>query len=233
MINCRLLLQLMSAVGRVELDLTNRRVQRQSRGCIRMNLLAGVHIGTQCSSFSRARDILGGPPPLRSDAEPWGIASIVSEADLSSIRIHNLLARFIIGVFELCCRLGAIGSLENPDMSRMWLLPILRRMQPRPNVGVVITDFCHYGIRRENEPTTCMPIVTCPIIGKKCIGTKGVRSRTGERHNHLLGKTSSGVFRKVVAETYPRPLCQLWAGAIDHALGSRVVANMSLACQSN
>ena len=197
-----------------------------------MGLLAGVHLGTPCSSFSRARDIPGGPPPLRSDSEPWGRAAITSQADLMKIKIGNTLAQFSIGVFELCRRLGVIVSLENPELSRIWLLPSFHEMQSRPKVGIEITDFCQDGTKWRKR--TRILYANCDLsgIGKKCTGIKGICSRTGEKHQHLQGKTSSGVFRTLVAEPYPRPLCQRWARAIDNALASRVVGSMSLALQS-
>ena len=44
------------------------------RQWIKAGWIRGFHLGTPCESFTRARDIPPGPPPLRSDQQPLGLS---------------------------------------------------------------------------------------------------------------------------------------------------------------
>ena len=45
-------------------------------GWIRAGLVIAMHLGTPCTSLTRARDAPGGPPPLRSNELPWGLPNL-------------------------------------------------------------------------------------------------------------------------------------------------------------
>ena len=53
-----------------EYDLRPRSKRRVIGDWLRSGLLLGFHLGTPCESFTRAREIPPGPPPLRSDSRP-------------------------------------------------------------------------------------------------------------------------------------------------------------------
>jgi hypothetical protein len=76
-----------------ELDLTRRHFQQIVRGWLLAGQVTAVWLGTPCSSFSRARDRPGGPPPLRSNAFVLGLPSL-SEKDAQKVQLGNKLMRF-------------------------------------------------------------------------------------------------------------------------------------------
>eukprot|EP00972_Heterocapsa_arctica_P075071 11077880-Heterocapsa_arctica.AAC.1 len=52
-----------------------------------------MHLGTPCTSLSRARDAPGGPPQLRSNEFPWGLSGL-RPCDEQKVLVGNVLARF-------------------------------------------------------------------------------------------------------------------------------------------
>ncbi|CAK0797934.1 unnamed protein product, partial [Prorocentrum cordatum] len=59
-----------------EYDLTRQRAQRLVRGWVNNGLIAAAWLGAPCHSWSRARDIRPGPPPLRSDVHAMGLPDL-------------------------------------------------------------------------------------------------------------------------------------------------------------
>lgn len=59
-----------------EYDLTCRQNQKKILRWIQTGQVRAGHLGTPRNSFSRARDQLGGPPPLRSDKCPMGLPGL-------------------------------------------------------------------------------------------------------------------------------------------------------------
>lgn len=55
-----------------EYDLRSPSKRRMIRNWVRTGLVRAFHLGTPCESFSRARDVPPGPPPLRSNEFPFG-----------------------------------------------------------------------------------------------------------------------------------------------------------------
>ncbi|CAK0855346.1 unnamed protein product [Prorocentrum cordatum] len=76
-----------------EYDLTRQRAQRLVRGWVNNGLIAAVWLGTPCHSWSRARDIRPGPPPLRSDLHVMGLPDLAPR-DAEKVRIGNALMKF-------------------------------------------------------------------------------------------------------------------------------------------
>ena len=58
-----------------EVDLSNSEVMEKIRGEVEGDEWDGYHSGFPCGSFSRARWVPGGPPPVRSSQEMYGLAS--------------------------------------------------------------------------------------------------------------------------------------------------------------
>ncbi|CAK0874821.1 unnamed protein product, partial [Prorocentrum cordatum] len=103
-----------------EYDLTRQRAQRLVRGWVNNGLIAAVWLGTPCHSWSRARDIRPGPPPLRSDLHVMGLPDLAPR-DAEKVRIGNALMKFSASLFSLCQAVRVPVAIENPHMSRIWL----------------------------------------------------------------------------------------------------------------
>jgi len=128
----------------LENDLLSIRVQQKVQGWIRAGMIAAVWIGTPCNSFSRARDRPGGPPPLRSNECPKGLAEL-SEKDSRKVLEGNELARFSIAVFHECRSWKIAAVIENPHSSRLWCMPAFKHARSIRHVEFNWTDFCQDG----------------------------------------------------------------------------------------
>ena len=81
-----------------------------------------VHLGTPCTSWSRARRLDGrGPGPLRDDgAHLWGLSGL-SAADARKVVVGNRLLEVSMHLVQACIDAEVPWSLENPASSRLWL----------------------------------------------------------------------------------------------------------------
>eukprot|EP00959_Pyramimonas_sp_CCMP1952_P027572 579246-Pyramimonas_sp.AAC.1 len=62
-------------------------------GWLAGGLIIGFHVALPCQTYSRVRDRGGGPPPLRSDAWPWGLPNL-SAALQREVTLANNFTRF-------------------------------------------------------------------------------------------------------------------------------------------
>ena len=195
-------------------DLLSKQCQNMILGWIRSGLVVAVWLGTPCTSFSRARDVPPGPPPLRSDNQPYGLPGL-SAADQLKVRIGNELAWFSVRVLTLCASLRIAAALENPWTSRIWLFRGFRRLRRRWKL--LATDYCQDGMpwrKRTGLLSVCVDLTSAVRL---CVGPRGICSRTGERHVELRG-LDNGRFRTLLAEPYPRRLCTRLVSCFKDAL---------------
>ena len=122
-----------------EYDLTKRSNQHLLLNWVRSGLIVGAHLGLPCNSFSRARDQPGGPPPLRSDAQPLGLDNL-RPGDALKVQIGNCLLRFSVRFLVLCSLLFVSCTLENPARSRVWICPPMFHFLRRRAVQNVLTE---------------------------------------------------------------------------------------------
>jgi hypothetical protein len=174
-------------------DLLQPKVIRDLCQRLERNRTVYVHIGMDCSSFSVLR--IRSRTTSRSKLHPWGNASFPGESE-GNILITNMLKIF--------------WTLENPDSSRLWDLPPIKRLFKKRNVEIAILDMCQFGLK---DP------VSQDFYKKrtKFVGTLpglATMSRTcnGEhKHQHvedsimLSGKSTK---RSIVAGIYPRQFCE-------------------------
>ena len=69
--------------------------------------------GPPCETFTAARFLEGGPPPLRSFDEPCGLASN-SQKQWAQTSLGTELLRFMLEMLMYCALSGACGFLEHP-----------------------------------------------------------------------------------------------------------------------
>ena len=197
-----------------EYDLLSRKNQCKLVGWLRSGRLCGAHLGTPCSSFTRARDHRPGPPPLRSDAMPLGLPGLEPH-DQRNIRIGNAFMRFSARFLGLCANLHVPCTLENPLSSRLWLCPPVRRVLRRRFVSQHRCDYCMCGTPWKKPTLFVAAHVNLDILASlRCNSSKrGLCQRTGRPHVPLAGQTTQGRWLTQVAEPYPKPLCRILAVA--------------------
>ena len=99
-------------------DFTHKKSVALIIGWLSSSLVRGMHLATPCGSFSRARDVPPGPPPLRPNEQPLGLEGL-SLANQRLVDTGNVLMRNSARICSVATRLNAMWSLENPQRSRL------------------------------------------------------------------------------------------------------------------
>ena len=157
------------------------------------------HATPPCGTCSRARELPGGPPPLRNEAFPWGFEDLSSDQRArvdAANKIYVGLARFI----EALISRNILYSVENPRNSLLWELPVWEKILQ--SSFYVTFDACMYGGQRKTSKSLLTNVTTLKAMQQRCNGG----------HTHLpFGRTkvAPGKYAYATAEeaAYPRPLC--------------------------
>ena len=169
-----------------------------------------VHLGTPCNTFSSARKLDGGPPPLRSAQFPLGVPDL-SPANQDLVTLGNLfLARSVevaLAVFDA----GGNFSIENPLWSLLWQTPAMLELSRSARTLDMDFDQCAFGAPSV-KPTRLR--VSSELLA-------GVRQHCTGDHTHiqLRGKVwdarrNKVVYRTKLAQEYPHLLCAAMAVGI-------------------
>ncbi|CAE8591594.1 unnamed protein product [Polarella glacialis] len=213
-------------------DLTSIANQRFLRGLIIGNLVWGIHLGTPCSSFSRAQR--GRPPPIRSSQFPLGLSGL-SEKDAERVEIGNCLMSFSIGVLRLCHRLCIPCVIENPASSMLFLTQNAISVSSLSTYTEAITEFCMFGKPwRKSTKLIGVHIGLRKFDEYRCINKPaGVCKRTGCPHVVLSGKDPNQPeqFLTFTAQPCPRGFCAVLAQAFKNASSYIHAANMQQVIQ--
>ena len=211
-----------------EYDLRDPAKRRLIRGWILAGLILGVHLGTPCGSWSRARDIQPGPPRLRSDTHVLGLPDL-SASSQSAVEFGNQMMRFSVSLLLVAKRMQVPCSMENPSTSRIWLAPAVASLIRSRAWSFVNTDFCQWGAPwRKRTSFLAARLDLSPIV-KLCKRTQGCCSRSGRPHQVLEGRAPDGRFWTAIAEAYPSTLCSRLALLFDDAIVCRKASAMQSA----
>ena len=116
------------------------------------------HAAPPCGTCSRARELPGGPPPLRNEIYPWGFDDLSPDQRArvdAANKIYIGLAKFI----EFLILQGIFFAIENPENSLLWLLPIWATVFQ--HAFFVTFDACVYGGQRKTSKTF---LTNCPSV---------------------------------------------------------------------
>ena len=197
-----------------ELDLLRTATHRLILGWVRSGCIAGVFLGTQCSSWSRARH---GPPEsgwctIRSNTHIYGLPNF-KDGDKLKVDIGNEQLRLSCHIIRTCCTHNVPCMLENPLTSMMWKAPCLASLVRRDTAQSHVFDQCQYGTPwRKAILVVSWNCGHCLDIDKRCHGKKGICSRTCKPHIILTGVSKQ--HKKLwtaVAQEYPIKLARLFA----------------------
>ena len=187
-----------------EHDLTLRRLQNLVLGWVQGGAVKYLLAGFPCRSFSRARNIPGGPPALRSGDFIAGLPGL-RPADAANVLEGNGLLRFVVRLATCCLRMRVPAVLENPWTSWAWDMAAMSGLRRRRDVRLVRSDFCMWGMPWRKS--TGFLALYCDTTGieRTCCG-RPLCSRSGRPHIQLRG-SFQGTFLTHLAEPYPRTLC--------------------------
>ena len=120
-------------------------IMQKVRNWCSSGILALVHFGTPCTTFSRARKHGdGGPPPIRSDKHLYGIPGI-SPDDAEKVRLGTRFLDISLELADLVFQHKGAWSIENPASSMLWLMPqVLLFIAQHPHVRNQL-DMCQFG----------------------------------------------------------------------------------------
>ena len=204
----------------LEFNLINPIVHRLILGWLSSGCIAGVFLGTQCSSWSRARR---GPigtawGPLRSLAHIAGLPGLAPGCQ-KKVDIGNQQVKFTAHIIRSCIRYNIPCMLENPLTSMMWAAPSISRGMRAPSCEAYSLDQCQYGTRwKKATQVFSWCCGHANNLSRSCAGKRGICSKTGLPHIQLTGvsKTHKVLWTKV-AQTYPRSL--------GHAIASKLISS--------
>ncbi|CAL1156872.1 unnamed protein product [Cladocopium goreaui] len=117
-------------------DLVDYVVWRQLLEILALGIVFFLHRGTPCNTFTSARKEDGGPPPLRSAAQPLGLDALSLD---NANRQPGLFGQFFFleRAVQACFLVFSLGGdflIENPLLSLLWLTPQLTLLVRRGHV---------------------------------------------------------------------------------------------------
>ena len=211
-----------------EYDLRSPSKRRMIRNWIRTGAVRAFHLGTPCESFSRARDVPPGPPPLRSNECPLGLSDL-KPADVVKVMNGSLFMRFSASLLQLALLFNIAATMENPPCSRIWLRPPLKLLFRKIRVRWYVTHFCAWG-RPFKKPTGFLAVnltLHHLEVGRCHSSKRGICAFTNCKHVPLCGQDSEGRWLTKLAQPYPIRMCNALAKDFSDFEVSRIAENFS------
>ena len=191
-------------------DITDAKVQRHVEKLLREGYISYIHFGTPCCSFSQARKLDGGPPPLPSQAHLWGLP-MLSPADSERVQVGNLLLLVTTELAGVAHASKVWWSLENPASSWLWAMPPTQKVQQMSGAQQFIFDMCCYE-SVHMKPAAVMSTAPLASLVRRCDQT-----RRPHVHEPLVGQVEiqgQQFFKTKLAQVYPLALCRHWAAQV-------------------
>ena len=162
-----------------------------------------LHCGTPCNTFSAARKLDGGPPPLRSHEQPLGLPHLDPENEAMVFLGNLFLQRSCMACLAVYLH-GGDFSIENPEFSLMWSTPDIIELKRLTKAWLVDFDQCFFGAPSVKPTRLLVSHQGFDALHHRCPG--------GHRHEQLKGKVWSDffgrwVYRTKLAQVYPVALC--------------------------
>jgi hypothetical protein len=179
--------------------------------------ISSSHLGTPCQSMTWCRS-----PQLRSAKWPRGVPGL-SNSQQELVELGNSLLEFSVHYCTILYAHGGYFSIENPELSWLWLQPETIELYSLPGVSYVSLYYKSYGtpymkptlflhnspvLHRISTPTGPLKFSSGADVGK--IVLRGMCWWEGKR-----------VFRTHLAQPYPPDLAEHFGRLTSEALGLR------------
>ena len=190
-------------------DLTNADNQNFWRCAIRSGKVIGFVAGPPCESWSIARFRPGGPPPLRSQSQLWGLTGL-SFKQYMQIEAANLLLQTALFFASEALLVGACGVIEHPALidlhqvhsaPSIWQLPDIDAL--RLHSVVDLTSFKQGALGARSLKPTTMLTIRLPHFADTISASSAFDLA---RCIALEGHDDDGNFRTAAAKEYPEAL---------------------------
>ena len=182
--------------------------------------IIGIGGGPSCETWSAARLLDGGPAPVRSFRQPWGLPALNTRAH-HQLMIGAKLVRFLIQLLVVAAARGIMGFMEHPafpwwaaekEPCSIWSLDVVLELCKLECFQVATFDQCLWGCRAR-KPTTFLLLRMKPLY--RLLLSRGINGRCNHFRKHvaLQGRNFSGDFRTAIAKVYPmelnRAICEV------------------------
>ena len=174
-------------------DLRRRSTQKVVLSWIRSGRVRYVHLGTPCTVFSAAR---------------YGIRNFQRAQDREREGLE--FALFTAEVIETCNRYHVSWSLENPQRSKLFAVPLLSRQLQESHVRRFELDFCMYGEVYRKPTSIFTNLESLQALIRRCVHTKHQDILRGSERCFVGGKWTTAPKTKR-AGAYPYELVVQWA----------------------
>ena len=189
---------------------------------IKSGAIFGVGGGPPCETFTAARLLEGGPPPVRSFDEPDGLPTNTAR-QWKQTELGTILMQFMVEMCYWCARLGGCSFLEHPAFpvwarhqrpASTWASPVMSWMKRLRCTSFVTFDQCIFDCAAV-KPTTLM-LVRLPWLRSSIqrLGSGGRCPHSKGYHEALKGRCTDGSFKTAIAKIYPTAM----NSAIAHAI---------------
>ena len=210
-------------------DLLNRTVNQILRGWISGGVVRGMHLGTPCGSWSRARRGPAGSAwaPIRSSEHIWGLPNL-AQHDAQKVKVGNRTLRQSCQAIASCVKLGIPVSIENPVNSLLWQAPPMAQLLQHPSCRVVTLDQCAWQARwRKRTRIAAWNAGDLCHLHKLCSGSAQQCTFTGKPHILLSGRIpGSSKLWTSLAQEYPKRLSKDLAKTLCKAADNLQLARL-------
>ena len=177
---------------------------------IALGVVFFLHCGTPCNTFTSARKNDGGPPPLRSAAQPMGLSSLALD-DALLVLLGNLFLSRSVEASLLVFQLGGDFSIENPLLSLMWQTHLISQLIKLTRAFSLDLDQCAFGTPWLKPTRLLCSTQMLDVVALRCPGHSS--------HEQLTGKVWDPVKQAMVyktkgAQEYPLAMCASMAQVI-------------------
>ena len=181
-------------------DLTRPSVLRHIEQDATRGKLLGAMLAPPCGSFSAINRF-----SMRTRDDPW--ASRVQHDTpymVESVRVGNACMRAALRIIRILERHKIPWILEHPLTSRAWWVPAFSSLRRKAHIEFVILDQCQLGTPwRKATGLLCSRIDNTARLAKRCVGRRGLCSRTKKQHITLRGAAPCGRNWTSIASPYP------------------------------
>jgi len=109
-----------------------------------LGLVFFLHCGTPCNTFTAARKLDGGPPPLRSALRPMGLPDL-SQDNQCLVLLGNIFLSRTVEACLIVFQLGGDFSIENPLLSLIWVTATMEQLVADTRALALDFDQCAFG----------------------------------------------------------------------------------------
>ena len=174
----------------------------------------GIQGGPPCSTWSVVRALPGGPPPVRSRLEPWGLSTL-KPFTRKHVDNHSGLLKGFWELAEAAAQANATEIGEHPadplgDHPSSWHTDFVQEKERSAGNSRWHVDQCYWGASSRKASilsTNAHSEITSEFFGRaKCPGIS-----PGHQHRILRGVGPDGNWLTTKAQEYPPKMCEALA----------------------